>query len=287
MSEIKSSGHVIVDPELCTAIVDMGHHEFNDIRTFLDAEELVPKRNALFVRFPARRYSEPMLNRDELESRTPLRVVLQQRGYVYHQYNHVADEFTFYRWLNPSMPCGIPRPFTAKLGVTAVLCSKNGRVCMVREKKPDGSVRFKGKWKYISGAVDQSEDILAAAAREAHEEVGLPADSFDTATVLAGYHQAGDNTRPADYMTVLFVRLKGNVEQVGEGRFAYESVQMEHDPHEIEAVDWKPLAMLRQLDSSLLLNPEWNRMVTEDADKRAIRVDTDTKRRRTTLGLWE
>lgn len=287
MAERKSSGQVIVDHELCTAIVEMGHHEFNDIRAFLDAEELVPKRNALFVRFPSRRYSEPMLNHDELESRTPLRVILHQRGYVYHQFNHVADEFTFYRWLNPDMECGIPRPFTAKLGVTAVLCSKNGLVCMVKEKKPDGSIRFKGKWKYVSGAVEQTEDLLTAASREAYEEIGLPRDTFDTSTILAGYQTAGTEDRPADYMTVLFVRLKGNVTRDGDGTFRYEGHAMLPSKHEIDTVDWKPMDTLGQLDPATLLNPEWNQMVTESADKRAVALEADPKRRRVTMGLWQ
>lgn len=288
MSENKSSnGTVTVDAELCTATVDMGNHEFNDIRAFLAAEEAVPKRNALFVRFPAHRYSEPMRNADELDTRTPLRAVLKQRGYVYHQYNHVTEEFSFYRWGNAEMECGIPRPFTSKLGVTAILFSRNGNVCMVREKKPDGSIRFKGKWKYVSGAVDQKEDILTAAAREANEEVGLPLDSFDSATIIAGYHSAGDETRPSDYMTVLLIDLKGEVTCDETGAYFYEGIKMNHDPHEIHSVEWRSVDTLAHLDNSTLLNPEWNRLVRLAESTKGVRVvkDADPKRRKVTMEM--
>jgi len=288
MSENKSSnGTVTVDAELCTATVDLGNHDFNDLRAFLAAEESVPKRNALFVRFPAHRYSEPMRNADELDTRTPLRAVLKQRGYVYHQYNHVTEEFSFYRWGNAELECGIPRPFTSKLGVTAILCSSNGYVCMVRENKPDGSIRFKGKWKYISGAVDQKEDILTAAAREANEEVGLPLDSFGSATILAGYHSAGDDTRPADYMTVLLIDLRGEVTRDGD-KYFYEGIEMKHDPHEIASVEWMHYEALAQLDPATLLNPEWNKLVQNSDDAHGVRVvkDADPKRRKVTMEIF-
>lgn len=288
MSENKSSnGSVTVDAELCTATVDMGNHDFNDLRAFLAAEEAVPKRNALFVRFPARRYSEPMRNADELDTRTPLRAVLQQRGYVYHQYNPVTEEFSFYRWGNAEVECGIPRPFTAKLGITAILRSSNGYVCMVRENKPDGSIRFKGKWKYVSGAVDQKEDILTAAMREANEEVGLPLDAIGHAVILAGYHSAGDDARPADYMTVLLIDLNGEVRRDVDGGFSYEGIKMHHDPHEIASVDWLPCDTLRQVDEATLLNPEWNRALYNlpPAPRAEVLLHPDPKKRRVTFEM--
>ncbi|MFD1146631.1 NUDIX hydrolase [Saccharothrix hoggarensis] len=74
-----------------------------------------------------------------------------------------------------------------------VLLVRDGLVLLSRRR--DADARFDGRWHLPSGKLDAGESVLAAAVREAEEEVGVRLDPADLRLVHT-LHVAGSGLEP-------------------------------------------------------------------------------------------
>jgi 8-oxo-dGTP diphosphatase len=74
------------------------------------------------------------------------------------------------------MTCALGHDHYGPLGAAGLLLVCDGQVLL---QERSGRVHQGGTWSTPGGALEPGEDALAAAAREAHEELGLEACSYD------------------------------------------------------------------------------------------------------------
>ena len=100
---------------------------------------------------------------------------LFQRGFKPHHCG--ADYIMYTLWLKTGTPSKLPEYGTHVVRVEALLRRPDGRLLMVQERH---GARH---WKFVSGAVDRGEHIVAAVVREVAEEVGLKTNFMGIAGV--------------------------------------------------------------------------------------------------------
>ncbi len=103
-----------------------------------------------------------------------------------------------------------------------VLFDENGQILIIQRSETDD--RRPLQWDVPGGAVDEGEDYLAAAIREAEEEVGITIDPANAHIVYA----TSDMTEKGNVIWVYFVARVQNQDPVLS--------------HEHSAFDWIPLA---------------------------------------------
>jgi len=273
MAEAKSN--IVDNAQFRTATLTVTKESIEEVEQLMKSGEHAPNRNAFLVRIPLSRVSEFV-------------PILDQRGYVHQGFQKNQKMHVFYRWFNADLPCGIPQLYTARLGVTAAVVDKDNKICLITELNPDGTKRFKGKLKWVSGAVGELEDIHTAAVREMEEEIGVPQSAVLSLTLMGGYMQAGDEARDvsSDRMDVVVVRLRGSV-KMEDGDYVYrqheESTKLVFDPSEVGGMTWMTPDQLRAMEPATLLNPEWrDQLLTILENKRLpeLELKLDAKRRR-------
>ncbi|XP_040363001.1 nudix hydrolase 2 isoform X2 [Rosa chinensis] len=97
-----------------------------------------------------------------------------QQGFWYH---HAEPHYLMLvYWLHKSAHT-LPENATHRLGIGAFLINQNREVLVVQEK--GGQYGGTGVWKLPTGAVDEGEDIYAAAVREVKEETGIDSEFIE------------------------------------------------------------------------------------------------------------
>jgi len=165
--------------------------------------------------------------------------LLHEHNFVFH--SAFDNQWIWYVWKNRTKPCKIPEAAVSILGVTALVVSSNGRFAVVQEHdkrkhgswgpccedEKDGDFYFRfpnketgvGKYKLVSGAVDRGEAPPDTAAREIHEELGIPKTLLNMVNpriITGGYIQR--NARPgkiADVFLPLIIPMEANVDEEG------------------------------------------------------------------------
>ena len=241
---------LVHNAQFCTSTLTVVDESVDEVEAFMKVGEHAPGRNAFLVRIPLHRVSAFV-------------ELLERREYVHQGYQKRQRMHVFYRWFNSDLPCGIPQLYTARMGVTVAVVDREHNICLITERNPDNTPRFKGKQKWISGAVNETEDCYTAATREVEEEIGLPPSATLSLTVIAGYRQAGDDLRDVsgDCMDVLLMRLRGRVRQDGDACVYQEGntiIPLIPDLNELASIKWVSTDELRAMDPATVLNPEWN-----------------------------
>ena len=118
----------------------------------------------------------------------------------------------------------VPRPPDALPDAVAVLLEDAGRYLLIRR----GEDPFRGWWSPVTGAVEAGESLVAAAIREAREEVGLDVEPLDCLHVCP-------TTDGSHRLHFFRARLRGGV--------------LAPDPREVAEARWCTL------DEALALDP--------------------------------
>ncbi|KAI9123963.1 hypothetical protein K1719_005263 [Acacia pycnantha] len=93
---------------------------------------------------------------------------LVKEGFWYH---HAEPKYLMLVYWIPETPNDIPANATHRVCVGGFIMNEKQEILVVREK--GGPFWLTGVWKFPTGAVDQGEDICAAAVREVKEETGV------------------------------------------------------------------------------------------------------------------
>ncbi|WP_027929072.1 NUDIX hydrolase [Amycolatopsis thermoflava] len=105
-----------------------------------------------------------------------------------------------------------------------VLLVDNGNLLLTRRRDPNPT--FNGRWHLPSGKLDAGESVLHAAAREAHEEIGVAIDPDDLQHVHT-LHVNGSGVEPRLGLFVLTTRWTGE--------------PVNREPDKCSAINWLPL----------------------------------------------
>ncbi|WP_431910890.1 NUDIX hydrolase [Amycolatopsis thermoflava] len=105
-----------------------------------------------------------------------------------------------------------------------VLLVDNGNLLLTRRR--DTNPTFNGRWHLPSGKLDAGESVLHAAAREAHEEVGVLIDTEDLHHVHT-LHVNGSGVEPRLGLFFLATHWAGT--------------PANREPDKCSAIDWFPL----------------------------------------------
>lgn len=147
----------------------------------------------------------------------------------------------YYKWIKEGVPDGVPPIHAGTYGVTVMMTS-GSKVLVVQEKKPDGSLRFKGKRKFPSGSLEVGESLVECAVRELGEELKIPADALDRehVQVTGGYHKPSAGGRPGDAFYVVSIRLVPDASVRDDGAIVVGSkvYPLVPQPTEIATVEW-------------------------------------------------
>jgi len=118
----------------------------------------------------------------------------------------------------------VPRPPSALPDAVAVLLEDAGRYLLIRR----GEDPFRGWWSPVTGGVEAGESLVAAAIREAREEVGLDVEPLDCLHVCP-------TTDGSHRLHFFRARLRGGI--------------LAPDPREVAEARWCTL------DEALALDP--------------------------------
>ncbi|XP_050371511.1 nudix hydrolase 2-like [Argentina anserina] len=142
-----------------------------------------------------------------------------QRGFWYH---HAERHYLMLVYWIPKSDHTLPQNATHRLGIGAFLINHNREVLVVQEK--GGEYGGKGLWKLPTGAVDEGEDIYAAAVREVKEETGIDSEFVE---ILAFRQIHKSFFEKSDLFFLCMLRPL--------------SFDIQKQDQEIEAAKWMPL----------------------------------------------
>ncbi|KAM1005353.1 hypothetical protein ACFX13_005479 [Malus domestica] len=141
-----------------------------------------------------------------------------QEGFWYH---HAEPDYLMLVYWIPQSPHTLPTNATHRVGIGAFLINQNREVLVVQEK--GGQYRGTGLWKLPTGAVDEGEDIFAAAVREVKEETGIDSEFVE---VLAFRESHKSFFEKSDLFFLCMLRPL--------------SFDIQKQEQEIEAAKWMP-----------------------------------------------
>lgn len=115
----------------------------------------------------------------------------------------------------------MPRPTTPKLTADCVVLDTEGRVLLIRRKKPP----FEGRYALPGGFVDVGETVEDACRRELMEETGVKAGKL---TLVGVYSDPGRDPRGHTVSIAFLTRVRSAKAEAGD------------DAASVEWVEWTP-----------------------------------------------
>nr|XP_004303571.2 PREDICTED: nudix hydrolase 2-like isoform X1 [Fragaria vesca subsp. vesca] len=141
-----------------------------------------------------------------------------KEGFTYHHAE--SDYIMLKRWL-PETVDTLPANASHRVGIGAFIMNSKREVLVVQEI--NGRFKDTGIWKMPTGAVNEGEDICAAAVREVKEETGIETEFVE---ILAFRHSHKSFFRKSDLFFVCMLKPQ--------------SFDIQEQNQEIAAAQWMP-----------------------------------------------